>query len=136
MAVIKNRFFRSIDMFNRTFFSWCVVVVALFFSVTSFAWAEGIKERMKQRLPQIVQIKKEGLIGENHKGYLEYVTEKRPHQEMVEAENSDRRKVYEMIAKNQGVSVEKVEVLRAAQIVEKAAKGEMLKRSDGSWYRK
>ena len=122
-------------MYKKSVFGLFIVLFSLV-AVVPITWADGIKDRMKQRLPQIVQMKQQGVIGENDKGYLEYVSGKRPNQEIVEAENSDRRKVYEMIAKQQGVSIQKVEQLRAAQIVKKAIKGEMLKRSDGSWYKK
>ena len=122
-------------MYKKSVFGLFIVLFSLV-AVVPITWADGIKDRMKQRLPQIIQMKQQGVIGENDKGYLEYVSGKRPNQEIVEAENSDRRKVYEMIAKQQGVSIQKVEQLRAAQIVKKAIKGEMLKRSDGSWYKK
>ena len=122
-------------MYKKSVFSLLIVLFSLV-AVVSITWADGIKERMKQRLPQIIQMKQQGIIGENDRGYLEYVSGNQPNQEIVEAENSDRQKVYEMIAKQQGVPIQKVEQLRAAQIVRKAIEGEMLKRSDGSWYKK
>lgn len=103
--------------------------------VASVAWGNDIKERMKQRLPAIVKMKKEGIIGENARGYLEYVS-KAMHQDVVQDENRDRKTVYGIIAKQQGVDIEKVEKLRAVQIFKKADKGDYLKNDAGKWYRK
>lgn len=36
--------------------------------------AGGIKERMKERLPVIAELKTQGIIGENNKGYLARVS--------------------------------------------------------------
>lgn len=115
----------------------------LFFIVSLFSaygaancFADDIKDRIKQRLPTIVQMKQQGIIGENSRGYLEYVSGNRSNQDLVNSENRDRKEIYSTIAKQQGVSLEKVELLRATQIVQKAASGELLKREDGSWYKK
>ena len=37
----------------------------------SFAWAQDLKNRMRERLPKIVELKSKGLIGENNRGFLE-----------------------------------------------------------------
>ena len=34
--------------------------------------AQDIRTRMKQRIPQIIQLKKAGTVGENEKGYLDF----------------------------------------------------------------
>ncbi|WP_186441201.1 YdbL family protein [Desulfamplus magnetovallimortis] len=112
------------------------VFVLFLFAVVSLSMADDIKQRMKERLPVIVQMKQQGLVGENSKGYLEYVTSARPNPQIVDAENSDRKKVYSIIAKQQGATIDKVEQLRALQIVQKAAKGEFLQKADGTWYQK
>ncbi|MBF0229598.1 MAG: YdbL family protein [Desulfamplus sp.] len=98
--------------------------------------ADEIKDRMKQRLPIIVEMKQKGIIGENSRGYLEFVSGNKVNQEIVESENRDRKEVYSAIAKEQGVPIEKVEQLRASQIVQKAVSGEFLKKEDGPWYKK
>ena len=54
-------------------------VIALFALLTfttegmCFAGASDIKARMQERLPTIVQMKADGIIGENNKGFLEFV---------------------------------------------------------------
>jgi uncharacterized protein YdbL (DUF1318 family) len=66
-----------------------------------FAGADDIKARMKSRLPTIVQLKSAGVIGEDNKGYLDFVSSTRKEVSLVNAENSDRKKVYNAIAKQQ-----------------------------------
>jgi uncharacterized protein YdbL (DUF1318 family) len=113
------------------------VFLALVF-LAQGAWSQGgdIKERMKQRLPEIVRMKADGVVGENASGYLELVPGKTGSQALVDQENSDRKAVYEAIAAQQGVSLGKVENLRALQIFERANPGEYLKSGDGTWSRK
>ena len=112
------------------------IVCLLIASTVLRADADEIKDRMKQRLPVIIQLKQQGFIGENAEGYLEFVSSKKVNEDVVASENSDRKAVYSIIAKQQGVPVEKVGELRAVQIVQKASPGEYLKKSDGTWYRK
>lgn len=120
---------------KKRFFS-LLYVMFFIVCVASSVGADDIKGRMKQRLPTIVKMKQQGIIGENAKGYLEYVSTDRSNKDVVDSENRDRKEVYSIIAKQQGVSIEKVEQLRAVQIVQKAVPGEFLKREDGSWYKK
>ncbi len=91
---------------------------------------------MKLRLPTLVVMKQQGIIGENAFGYLDYVSGLKADTAIVDDENRDRKTVYSAIARQQGVSIEKVEKLRALQIVDKAKPGEYLKKEDGTWYRK
>jgi len=102
-----------------------------------FAGANDIKARMQQRLPAIVELKSEGLIGENNKGYLEFVPGAVKKQaDVVSAENKDRDSVYGAIAKQQGTSQQLVGERRANQIGQKASSGSWLQDPSGKWYRK
>jgi uncharacterized protein YdbL (DUF1318 family) len=117
----------------------CVMLVTLFSAMcwqTVYGQASNIKERMAARLPTIVELKKEGIIGENNKGYLAYVADKRVKQDIVAAENEDRRAVYSAIARQQGTTAEVVGVLRAKQIAEKAQPGEWIQNENGQWETK
>ena len=98
--------------------------------------AEDIKAQMKARLPIILELKAKGIIGENSAGYLEFVGTTREKEDVVAAENSDRRQVYEAIAKQQGTTAELVGQRRALQIAQKANPGEWLQDADGKWYQK
>ncbi len=102
-----------------------------------FAGAADIKARMQERLPDIVQLKTDGIIGENNGGYLEFVPGAAKKMENVVAdENRDRETVYAAIAKQQNTSAELVGQRRAIQIAERAAPGEWLQDESGKWYKK
>lgn len=105
-------------------------------AITAAETLQDIKGRMIDRLPVIETLKSKGILGENNRGYLEYVDTEKPRAEVVEAENKDRRKVYSAIANQQGTTVDLVEKHRAAQITQKADSGEFLQDAHGKWYRK
>jgi uncharacterized protein YdbL (DUF1318 family) len=100
------------------------------------AFSDDIKARMIARVPVLRDLKAQGIIGENNQGYLEYRGSKRPHEDVVQAENQDRRTVYSAIAKQQGATEELVGKQRAVQIAEKADSGEWLQNAAGKWYQK
>ncbi len=104
--------------------------------VAQGAFANNIKQRMKQRLPVIVTMKSQGIVGENANGYLEFVTAKRASEDVVASENKDRKTVYSAIAAQQGVGIATVAKRRALQIANQAKKGEFLKNESGAWYKK
>lgn len=110
------------------------ISIMIFFNGTVIA--SGIKERMKERLPVITQLKAEGLIGENRAGFLEFLGKDRRHEDVIDAENADRKAVYEAIAKQEGTTPELVGQRRALQIVQIALPGEWLQDSSGKWYQK
>ena len=102
-----------------------------------FAGANDIKARMQQRLPTIVKLKADGLVGENNKGYLEFVPgAARKEADLIAAENNDRKSVYSAIAKQQGTKEQLVGARRAIQIGEKASTGEWLQDTSGMRYKK
>lgn len=115
-------------------FAILMVLVPLVSVQTGFA--NEIKERMKQRLPVIVEMKLQGVIGENADGFLEFVTDNPVNQDVVADENRDRKAVYSAISAQQGVDVQTVGRRRALQIVGQAQKGEYLKNEAGVWYKK
>ena len=91
---------------------------------------------MKARLPIIVELKSQGIVGENLNGYLEFVGNSKVKEDVVAAENDDRLKVYTAIANQAGTTPEVVGKRRAIQIAEKASPGEWLQDADGKWYQK
>lgn len=100
------------------------------------ALAQDIKERMKQRLPVIVELKAQGLVGENNQGYLAFVTAKKIQEALVEQENQDRKSIYTQIAKQQNTSLDLVEKRRALVLADRAIAGEFIQKPDGSWIQK
>jgi len=111
------------------------IVLVVLVSVAN-AFAEGIKARMQARLPAIVALKAEGIIGEDNKGFLAFVGSAQKKVDIVAGENEDRRQVYAAIAKQQGTTVETVGKLRARQIAENASPGEWLQNENGEWIQK
>ena len=123
-------------MKNKIFMATLILsIFGLLFS-GSFASSESLKARMKARLPIIAELKAIGVVGENVKGYLQFVGQMKENQDVVEAENNDRRKVYTAIAKQQGTTAELVRKRRALQIAKKAKAGEWLQDQSGKWYQK
>ncbi len=111
----------------------------LFFNAegSCFAGANDIKARMQERLPTILQLKADGVLGENNMGYLEFIPGA-PQKEagIISAENNDRETVYNAIAKQQGTTSKLVGERRAIQIYQNASSGEWLQDTSGKWYKK
>ncbi|HLG31019.1 MAG TPA: YdbL family protein, partial [Candidatus Brocadiales bacterium] len=97
---------------------------------------EDIKSRMKSRLSTITTLKAKGIIGENNKGYLEFLGSDKSKKDVIDAENKDRETVYTDIAKEQKTTAEVVGRRRATQIAEKANPGEWIQKESGEWYQK
>lgn len=96
----------------------------------------GIKERMKQRLPVIVELKAKGIVGENNQGYLAFVTGQTSDDALVASENKDRKAIYAHIAKQQNTSLAVVEKRRAITLAERAVPGEFIQNTAGAWIKK
>ena len=117
-----------------------VICIAIIFGIMgnaqAFAGAQEIKARMKARLPTILQMKQQGIIGENNQGFLAYLGTHTPNQDLVAAENKDRLAVYTIIARQTGTTPEIVGQRRAIQIAQTADTGDWLQDTDGKWYQK
>ena len=120
----------------RNIFKIYILVILCLMIASQSVFAGGIKQRMKQRLPVIVDLKTKGIIGENNKGYLAFVTTKRAREDVVANENKDRKSIYKYIAKQLNAPLELVEKRRAKQIADRAKPGEFIQRPDGSWVKK
>lgn len=112
------------------------VMIALVLTAGTTMAADGIKDRMLARIPTLNTLKAQGVIGENNKGYLEFVGSMKANAADIAAENDDRRQVYEAIGKQQGTSADLVGKRRALQIAESASPGTWLQAADGSWRQK
>jgi len=123
-------------MKKKLYFAVFAIFLLIVFAAGAFPSAKEIQARMLARLPEIKVLKDKGLVGENNQGLLEFVGQQKEKQDVVAAENQDRKMVYEAIAKQQGITVELVGKHRAIQIADKARTGEWLQDADGKWYRK
>ena len=110
--------------------------VILISGASAFAGAKEVKARMKARRSVINALKAKGIIGENNKGYLQLIGKDKTKADVVNAENSDRKKVYATIAKQQGTTVDLVGKRRAIQISKKAKPSQWLQDEKGKWYQK
>lgn len=110
------------------------LICGFIFSATAFG--QDIKARIKARRPVIQALKAEGIVGENFAGYLEFRGSNKKNEDVVKAENVDRRKVYTNIAKKTGATAAVVGQRRAQKIAELAKPGDWLQNDKGTWYRK
>ncbi len=103
---------------------------------SSYVSADAIKDRMIQRLPVIADLKTKGIIGEDNRGYLGFVAGSRPMEDVIAAENADRKSVYEIFAKQQNTTLEIVETVQGTRKAEKANPGEFYQSREGQWVKK
>jgi len=123
-------------MKRNTSIAILAVLVLGILITNGYSSAQEIKQRMIERLPVITALKTKGLVGEDNRGYLQFIGQKKENEAVVAAENKDRQMVYEAIAKQQGTTVELVGKHRAVQIADKAQPGEWLQDANGKWYQK
>lgn len=113
-----------------------ILLFTLIFFSASISTAGGIQDRMKARIPAITALKNKGIIGEDNKGFLAYVTSAKEDQKLINAENSDRKKVYQAIAKKTKGNAAVVGERRADQLAQKSAKGHWYQDKSGKWHQK
>lgn len=114
------------------------LMVFFFNSVVSAQDSEdAIKARMQARLTEVVALKVSGNVGENNKGLLEQRGALNAEQtKLMNAENADRRALYNILASRLGYSAAVIGEQRAIQIRNNAVAGEWLQAPDGTWYKK
>ena len=122
-------------MTRRGFLVFSLITAWLFGLGTFTANAQGIKERMKARIPAINALKDQGVLGEGADGLLHFVGNARPNAATVGAENADRKSVYAAIAKQQGTSAAAVGQRRALQLIQIAKPGHWIQQR-GAWKKK
>jgi uncharacterized protein YdbL (DUF1318 family) len=123
-------------MKNKIFTTAVSLFIISFLFINASAFAESIKARMKARLPAILELKEKGVVGEDKNGLLQFVGQKKEKEDLIAAENADRKKVYSHIAKQQGTTAQLVGERRALQIAKKAKPGTWLQDQSGKWYQK
>jgi uncharacterized protein len=110
--------------------------------VTCFAGVIGLhaegaaeaKARMRERVPQIDQLKLAEAVGENNRGFLE--ARKPDAGAVVETENRDRTIVFEDAAKKAGSTAETIGRAFAKQIAAASKPGVWIQGEDGTWRKK
>jgi len=100
---------------------------------------DELRQRFKNRFPQIKAAKQAGKIGETSAGLLEGVPGKAlddATRKLADEDNADRQELYKLIADREKTTAEKVAERNAARNFEKASAGEYLKGADGKWTQK
>jgi uncharacterized protein YdbL (DUF1318 family) len=105
-------------------------------TIAGTVWGDDIKARMRARLPVIVKLKAQAVVGENNQGYLSILKTPSDNKALIDAENKDRGKIYRAIAKKQGTTPKLVGQRRALKIAQKADAGTMIQGKDGKWTKK
>jgi uncharacterized protein YdbL (DUF1318 family) len=114
-----------------------LIILMVLVGIPIIASAQSdIKARFKARLPVIKDLKSQGVIGEDNRGFLVFRTADRSQQAVVQAENQDRQTVYAAIARKEGTTVEFVGQRRSQQIAAAASPGEWLQNQAGTWFQK
>jgi len=115
--------------------------IALFLALTTTGLlaqdASQIQQRMKDRLPTIVSLKEQKIVGENNEAYLSTLGSVTTDQaKVIQNENADRKTVYSLLAKQTGTTIDFVEKKRAEQLRAQAIPGTMIQLENGEWVEK
>ena len=124
------------NLFMRRF---VLILIAVFASASIALAAPTKKElqaRFEQRYPQVRNYKTEGKVGETDQGFIEAVkSADGAMSQLIEQENVDRRALYDLIAKEESITVDVVAKRAAQRNFQKAKQGEFLKQN-GAWKQK
>jgi uncharacterized protein len=97
---------------------------------------QELQQRFKERFAKLQELKSAGTIGETSEGFVEFVKDKSSDAaKLVEAENSDRRELYALLAKDEGTTAERVGRRNAQRNFDRARSGEWLRKA-GKWEQK
>jgi uncharacterized protein YdbL (DUF1318 family) len=93
----------------------------------------------RARYDQLKSLKDQAAVGENNRGYVEALSGDAAAKALVDAENKDRRLIYETIVEQNklpGDALTTVENVFAQVQQDKAGAGEMIQNFKGEWVKK
>ena len=96
-------------------------------------------EGRKSRYADLKEFKKQGIVGENNRGYVTAIGAAAGVSKLVEAENADRKAIYQAIIEQNeltGNALATVEQVFAKVQRDKAEPGEKIQDEDGKWSAK
>jgi len=106
----------------------------------------AVKERLKQRAPQLAPFFDQGVIGESNNGYVRIIAsgsldmkQKAAVNRLVEAENKDRRQLYQEIVRALNLDssqLSRVESIFASEWQQTARPGWKIEKAPGQWVKK
>ncbi len=121
----------------------------------NLAWAQkqgdspvvqSLKKQMADRFARLTPYYHKGAVGENNRGYVEIretgnlsPAEKNDIKQLAEAENRDRRSLYQEVAKSMNITPDqiiKVQRIFADKWQQAAAPGWWNQKEDGTWVKK
>ena len=107
---------------------------------------QNLKSHLRDRFPRLAPFFQKGAIGEGRRGLLEVretkglsLTDRTEIKSLVEAENRDRRTLYQEVAKSMNISADqlgKVQRIFADKWQQAAAPGWWIQKEDGAWVQK
>jgi uncharacterized protein len=104
---------------------------------TTAATTQARRERFHERAPQLNQLKAAGIIGETNDGFVDFVNQPLAAlQPLVDAENSDRREVYQYLAQQRSTTPQAIAAHNAQRLNDKAPAGTYFRAADGKWAKK
>ncbi len=111
-------------------------VQSVLLAVNTTEQESALIESMEARLPELMQLKLHGKVGETNQGLVEArVVLEREERRLVADENRDRLAHYKVIADRLGVPVSAVQRKRAEQIAKNTPHGIWIESKSGVWYR-
>lgn len=124
-------------MFNGAVLLLTMVFIGL--SLSAFAQSKDqITSSMRDRYPALLDAKNRGLVGEAWTGLVALVDAGAPAdvQALVNAENNDRRALFQIIAQETGTSVEEVARQNRIRMYRLAEDSHFLQDQNRQWVRK
>jgi uncharacterized protein YdbL (DUF1318 family) len=107
---------------------------------------QNLKQQIKDRFPKLTPFFQKGAIGEGKLGYVEIretkalsAGEKNDLKTFLEAENRDRRALYQEVAKSMNITSEqlsKVQRIFAQKWQQSVDRGWWIQKEDGQWVQK
>ena len=132
-------------------FKKIIFVAVLMVLISTGAWAQGkysIKEMTpevkqaldarKERFNQVRSLKASGILGETNQGYIKVLQDDANASMIAAQENQDRKIIYEIIAKQNGLesALSTIESAFAQVQRDKAEAGDKIQTADGQWISK
>lgn len=107
---------------------------------------QNLKQQIRERFPRLVPFFQKAAIGEGRTGFVEILepkgltpAEKTDVKSLVDAENRDRRALYQEVAKSMNISsdqIGKVQRIFAKKWQQSAERGWWIQKEDNTWVQK
>jgi hypothetical protein len=123
---------------KKLIFLWALGIVLLLVSGAQAQDKQEVVQSMKQRHSELQQAKDKGLVGEAWNGLVALVQEDAPQkvQNLVQAENNDRKQLFKIIAQETGTSVQEVARQNRIRMYRLAKDDHFVQDQSRNWVRK